>query len=95
MPKLCYSDPKQFHTSAPGRRRSKGQLAREPLCAWCLKDAKTVTATIAHHLHGYSDWQTFMTGELISLCKWHHDREAQRRERGRAPQTVDADGWPT
>ena len=52
-------------------------------------------AAVAHHVvphHG--DEALFWKGELISLCKTCHDREAQRIEHGGHRLDVDSNGWP-
>jgi 5-methylcytosine-specific restriction protein A len=86
-----------WYTSTRWRQhRRRPQLAKQPLCAWCRERGRTTEATIAHHLvphHG--DPELFWHGELISLCKHCHDREAQQIERKGYGNDIDASGWPT
>src|SRR5207248_473798 len=93
--KECYSVRQRFHTSAPGRRRAKQQLAHNPTCAWCEAEGRIVEACVAHHVRPFGDsWEVFMSIPLVSLCAHHHNMTAQQHERGRAPQTLDAAGYP-
>jgi 5-methylcytosine-specific restriction protein A len=77
------------------RRRRRLQLKAHPVCAMCAARGLVTTATIADHVvphHG--DWNTFLLGDLQSLCKPCHDRDKRNeKERGWTPE-VDADGWP-
>lgn len=58
------------------------QLAAEPLCRRCKADGDTVEATTVNHIGGHgNDWHRFIDGPFESLCKWHHDSEAQSEER--------------
>jgi hypothetical protein len=99
MTKMAYLDPKRWHTTQAWRHRT--ELYRRDghaLCEWCLKDGKLTPATVVHHLEGYlvdgvPNWEKFMTGPVAALCKWHHDSVAQKHERGRPPQVIDADGF--
>src|SRR6266487_4039016 len=76
------------------RARAKDQLRREPLCAYCLREGHYTSAEVAHHAtpHG-DDWNEFLTGRLVSLCRRHHNRQAQREEHG-SVQQIDVHGWP-
>ena len=58
------------------------QLAAQPLCERCRALGLTVPAEVVHHVkrHG-GDPQKFFCGPFESLCKPHHDRDAQREER--------------
>jgi 5-methylcytosine-specific restriction enzyme A len=75
--------------------RRRPQLAREPLCEWCKWKGLTVEAEVVHHAlaHG-GDPEKFWHGELVSLCKPCHDRDAQGIERRGYSNDVDATGWP-
>lgn len=84
-----------WYWTARWRRIAKAQLAAEPLCRRCLASGIVTAATVAHHVVPHrGDPELFWSGELESICKPHHDSEAQREERGRGPQQVDEDGWP-
>jgi 5-methylcytosine-specific restriction enzyme A len=57
---------------------------------------KIVAATSAHHAVPHrGDRNLMFTGELVSLCKWHHDSIAQEIERRGYDTTIGIDGWPT
>lgn len=61
------------------------QLAIEPLCERCKRDGDTTEATVVNHRVPHrGDWDRFVAGPFESLCKPHHDGEAQREERGAA-----------
>jgi 5-methylcytosine-specific restriction enzyme A len=68
------------------------QLQRQPLCERCSKEGRAVAAEVVHHrtAHG-GDWTIFCTSALESLCKAHHDGDAQRGYSN----AVDVNGWPT
>ena len=62
--------------------RRAEQLAREPLCSFCLRHGLTVAAMVADHVELHNDdWEMFISGELQSLCKPCHDSDKQRAER--------------
>ena len=62
--------------------RRAEQLAREPLCSFCLRHGLTVAAMVADHVEPHNDdWEMFISGELQSLCKPCHDSDKQRAER--------------
>lgn len=62
--------------------RRAEQLAREPLCRFCLRHGLTVAALVADHVDPHNDdWDKFINGELQSLCKPCHDGDKQREER--------------
>lgn len=65
--------------------RRDEQLAIQPLCERCLAEGKVEAATVANHrIPHRGDWDLFITGELESSCKPHHDRDIQREERAAA-----------
>jgi hypothetical protein len=58
------------------------QLRRQPLCERCLEEKRIEPATVCNHRVAHrGDWPTFIAGPFESLCKSHHDREAQAEER--------------
>lgn len=78
------------------RERRLAHLRRSPLCAMCLalEPPRLTPATVAHHVKQHNgDTHLFFHGELQSLCKRHHDSDAQIAER--APPACDIDGYPT
>lgn len=70
------------------------QLAEESLCRRCLADDGIAeTATVVNHIGGHGgDWDRFISGPFESLCKPHHDRDAQREER-QAQASAIGRGW--
>jgi 5-methylcytosine-specific restriction protein A len=78
------------------QRARKTYLFAHPLCALCQQDGKLTPATVVHHTTPHKgDSSTFWdSSSWQSLCKPHHDREAQRYERGTPVQKVGQDGWP-
>lgn len=77
------------------------QLAKEPLCANCLKHGRVTPATVCDHVDPKSkiDPETFYAGPFQSLCDaepWRcHSMVKQREELGVAPKPViGLDGWP-
>jgi hypothetical protein len=55
------------------------QLAKEPLCAFCLKAGQVTPATVADHIepHG-GDWNKFRTSALLyyRVCAVHATRRS-------------------
>jgi 5-methylcytosine-specific restriction enzyme A len=78
------------------QKRRAAQLKREPLCAYCLRAGKTVTATVADHITPHRGDPELFKGPLQSLCATCHS-SAKAREEGRGVPRVgcDAEGWPT
>jgi hypothetical protein len=67
------------------------QLAKEPLCAMCLRKGRVTPATVADHVEDHhGDWNRFWTGRLQSLCKPCHDGP----KRIGFSSEVGPDGWP-
>jgi 5-methylcytosine-specific restriction enzyme A len=58
------------------------QLSREPLCARCLAEGLVTGATVVHHKKAHrGEWSLFIDpSNLESICKPHHDSDAQREE---------------
>lgn len=76
--------------------RKRDQRANFPLC--CLCEAEGVTrlmAIVDHHPRHNGDWHQFFHGPVRSLCKPHHDGQAQADEARGFSVQVGADGWPT
>jgi 5-methylcytosine-specific restriction enzyme A len=78
------------------RKRSKAQLRAEPLCRMCAARGIVTVATVADHIEPHQgDWNSFLIGELQSLCVPCHDQGKRTIERrGFDPFATDADGWP-
>lgn len=84
-----------WYRTAEWRQRREAQLRAEPLCRMCRELGYTRAATVADHIVPHrGNEQLFFYGELMSLCKLHHDSTKQRMEKsGRAP-GCKADGTP-
>ncbi len=84
-PLLDYHDPRSqrlYNTKRWKRLRSM-QLAREPLCAECLKDGIYTQATEVDHLEPHrGDEVKFYGGALQSLCKFCHSKKTNMELRG-------------
>jgi len=84
-----------LYNSWSWRKRAKRQLAAEPLCALCLARKALTPATIADHLHPHrGNRDSFLLGELQSLCKACHDGRKQQTELHGYQLDLGADGWP-
>ena len=65
---------RRWYKLALWARRRAAQLANEPLCCMCADTGKVTPATIVDHVIPHrGDWSLFASGELQSLCKFHHD----------------------
>lgn len=74
------------------------QLAREPLCCYCLAfDGRPVAATVADHIkpHRGDEQLAFDPDNLQSCCKPCHDVHADAKDRGKTVAGCDGDGFPT
>jgi 5-methylcytosine-specific restriction protein A len=72
------------------------QLAKEPLCAFCLKAGQVTPATVADHIepHG-GDWNKFRTSALQSLCgPCHEEKHGRLSPTSRLSKEVDDNGYP-
>lgn len=75
------SQHKHLYNSARWKRRRTAQLAAQPLCAFHLKLAQTVEASVADHVVPHrGDVDLFFNGQLQSLCKPCHDAHKQAQE---------------
>ena len=73
------------------------QLAKEPLCKFCLDKGIATIATVCDHRTPHKgDEIKFWSGPFDSLCKPCHDSDKKRIEAGSTPkQEIGLDGWPT
>jgi hypothetical protein len=79
------------------KRTRAEQLAKQPLCEFCLKRGRTVPANVCDHVNGHPVGETeamFWEGPFQSLCNDCHNGDKARMEHGRAPRGCDDDGWP-
>ena len=72
---------RRFYGTVEWQTLRTAQLIAEPYCERCQPKGYVVRATVVHHKKPHrGDWQLFVTGELESLCKRCHDRDAQAEE---------------
>jgi len=91
---------RSLYANAAWRKRRAAQLAREPLCAFCLKEGRTTAATVADHVVRHNGDRTlFFEGALQSLCDaapWRcHSSRKQSIEIHGYDGAVGLDGWPS
>jgi 5-methylcytosine-specific restriction enzyme A len=86
---------RRWYKTARWQGRRIRQLQREPLCEMCKAKGLIVEAnTVDHKIPHRGDGNLFWYGELQSLCKPHHDRDAQVKDiLGYYPE-VGEDGYP-
>jgi 5-methylcytosine-specific restriction protein A len=86
----------RWYSTARWQRRRKQQLEREPLCRMCKAQGIVTAATVADHFPAHrGEPEAFWNGPLRSLCKRHHDSDAQSAEKGGKPRPViSLAGWP-
>lgn len=87
---------RRLYNTKAWRTRRLTQLSKEPLCRYCAKQGLITPATIADHVVPHrGDLALFWSEDLQSLCKFHHDSTAQRKDiDGEGPVQFDADGYP-
>jgi hypothetical protein len=85
----------RLHGTQRWRRLARAQLREHPLCVMCLQNGSIIAATVADHVEPHRDDPTkFWTGELQSLCKFHHDSSKQSLEIKGYRDDIGIDGWP-
>lgn len=87
----------RWYKTARWQRIRRLQLAREPLCAMCLKEGgRPTVARVCDHVEPHrGDPDKFWNGPFQSLCFEHHNSDKQRIERGGKPKPrIALDGWP-
>jgi hypothetical protein len=71
------------------------QLARQPLCRFCIDRGKVTPATVCDHVEPHKgDHDKFWRGPFQSLCKSCHDGRKQSMERVGYSTEVGLDGFP-
>ena len=86
---------RKLYGTARWQRIRKAQLDAEPLCARCLAMEVVEPATVVHHKVPHKGDETlFWQGPFESLCKPHHDSEAQLEDHGKTIVRFGPDGWP-
>jgi 5-methylcytosine-specific restriction protein A len=88
-------DWRSWYATAAWQRRRAQQLAKAPLCEFCLAEGRVTAATVCDHVEPHrGDLLKFRRGALRSLCKVHHDAGAKvEQARGYSTQ-VGLDGFP-
>lgn len=86
---------KAWYSSARWQRRRAHHLAREPLCAFCLKRGHVTAATVADHIIPHREChELFWYGDLQSLCAPCHSSTKQQIETSGYSREIGIDGWP-
>ncbi|KAA0689841.1 HNH endonuclease [Neorhizobium sp. P12A] len=72
------------------------QLAREPLCRFCLITEEVTEATVVDHIRKHNGQLDlfYAVDNLQSLCKHHHDSAKQMIDHGHKVVTYGVDGYP-
>ena len=85
----------RWYGLASWKARRAHQLAKEPLCAECLKRGQVTPATVADHEppHG-GNWNAFRTGPLQSLCAECHNAKQAIKHKGYRSDLIDDNGYP-
>lgn len=77
-------------------RKRAHQLRHEPICRMCNALGVITEATVADHVIPHRhDERLFWSGELQSLCKFHHDSAKKSIENLGYDKAVDVSGNPT
>lgn len=59
------------------------KLKRDPLCEECLYENRTKPAVLVHHVVAIADGgEALDMGNLMSVCRWHHDQLHSGAARG-------------
>lgn len=87
---------RKLYSGSGWRQLRKAKLQRNPACERCLLKGYVELATVVHHkiAHKGNTKLFFDMDNLQSLCKPHHDGEAQSEDVMGFSTAVDADGWP-
>lgn len=87
---------RKLYATKDWKHLRKAKLQRNPLCERCMIGGYVEQATVVHHkIPHKGNRQLFYDIEnLQSLCKPHHDGEAQAEEMMGFSTAVDVDGWP-
>jgi len=78
------------------QKERKHFLANNPLCVYCMKQAKITTATVVDHIvpHKGDDNLFWDANNWQPLCKTCHDSVKQSEERGSVRTAYGVDGLP-
>lgn len=86
----------RFYNTNEWKRLREVKLLRNPLCERCLINGYVEIATVVHHLTAHKGDRAlfYNLDNLQSLCKPHHDGEAQSEEKQGYSRAVNSEGWP-
>ena len=67
------------------QKAREGHLRNSPLCVMCQRDGRVTAATVVDHAVPHrGNMEVFWDREnWQSLCKFHHDTEAQARDKAK------------
>lgn len=88
---------RSLYKTARWQRARESQLSRKPLCEMCEEEGRVEPATVVNHRKAHKgDEQLFWDpANYQSLCKRHHDSDAQIIDKGgQARPAIGEDGWP-
>lgn len=91
------SEARLWYKSAAWKIRRRDQLAMHPTCCLCDKEGVIrfrERMVVDHHPAHGGDYMAFFTGPVRTLCKHHHDGQAQADEVRGFSTEVGEDGWP-
>jgi 5-methylcytosine-specific restriction enzyme A len=89
------TDYRHFYNKRQWRRRSQAQKRRAPLCQICLSEGQITPAEISDHVQPHKgNINSFILGELQSLCRHHHESTKKIIEQRGYDPRVGEDGWP-
>lgn|GEM_PF-2867670 len=84
-----------WYKSKAWKIRKAQQRAEHPTCCLCERDGIVrLMSIVDHHPRHNEDYRQFFEGPLRSLCKPHHDSEAQADEARGFSTEIGDDGWP-
>lgn len=87
---------RRLYKTASWQRLREHQLAKQPLCEFCLRTEEiTVAEVVDHRIKHDGDLDLFHDQDnLQSLCKHHHDSAKQMIDHGKNVVTYGLDGYP-
>jgi 5-methylcytosine-specific restriction enzyme A len=85
----------KWYNSTPWRKRRANQLALYPLCKVCLERNALTPARVADHVIPHQgNYNSFLLGELQSLCFSCHNVRKRLVDLHGFSSDVDEMGWP-
>lgn len=74
----------RLYQTAQWDKRRAIELSRSPLCAGCLAQGKTVSATVVDHIFPWTHFHTeaFYDNDYQTLCTMHHAEKSGLEHRG-------------